>query len=351
MKAAVFTDIETLEIQEKDIPRAEPGQAVVKIERCGICGSDLHGYGHGTMYGVFYSPGVVMGHECSGVVAEVGEGVEDINVGDRVVIQPNGPCQTCDACLAGKSSLCANLISYVIGLTPAYDGAFAEYALVPKAAQMLLKLPDNVSFEEGALVEPLAVSLHGVRQSRFKPGDSTLVLGAGPIGLGVIQFLKLGGAGRIIVLEVSPERSALAREMGADVILNPQQDGEDAMMMEFHDLTGGLGVDVVYECVGVPWSFQNALNFMKPGGQVMILGVTMDPTPIDPAMFILKETEMKGCFGSTPLEFKMTLDLLAQKKINTRLLVTETIALEDIQEKGFQRLLKKKDAIKIMVKP
>lgn len=351
MKAAVYKDLQEITIEQKDKPQAEPGQAVIKVEYCGICGSDLHGYVHGPMYGIFYSPGVVLGHECSGVVHEVGEGVENVEVGDRVVVLPTGYCGTCEPCLEGKPALCTNVVSYIIGHTLANDGAYAEYLLVKNPSQMLHKLPDNVSFQEGALVEPLAVALHGVRQSRFKPGDVTAVIGAGPIGLGTIQFLKLGGAGKIIVLEISPERAEAAKTMGADVVLNPSAEGEGLAMVEFGDLTNGAGADIVYECSGVPWGFQNGQNLMKPGGQVMILGVMMEPVPLDPAMFILKETEMKGCFGYNVAEFKKIIDLLGQKKINIGPLISEVISLDDIQTDGFQRLLTSKEVVKILVRP
>jgi len=349
MKAAVYTDLEKITVADKPKPAPGPGQVLVKIERCGICGSDMHGYHTGPVLDLIYTFGTVMGHECSGVVAEVGEGVANFKPGDRVIVLPGATCGTCDTCLDGKSNICLNAIVNCVGLTAMGDGAFAEYMLVKSPAQMLYALPEGVSFEEGAIVEPLSTSLHGVRQSRFKPGDLTLVIGAGPIGLGTIQFLKIGGAGKIIVMEISPERSKAALELGADLVLNPETEGAN-LPVKFAELTAGLGADIVFECSGVPFGFQNSLNFVKYGGQVMVVGIAED-TIVSPLTVSLKEVEMKGSFAYTADEFKMVIGFLTQKKINTKSMISEVIRLDDIQEKGFQRLASSRDVVKILVRP
>ncbi|MEW6265965.1 MAG: zinc-binding dehydrogenase [Thermodesulfobacteriota bacterium] len=350
MKAAVFTEVQKVIVTNKPKPVPGPGQALVKVERCGICGSDLHGYLAGPVMEVFYAFGTVMGHECSGVVAEVGDGVSNVKTGDRVVIYPSAFCGACPPCLDGKTNICLNAVVHGIGLTTLGDGAFAEYLLITRPDQMLHKLPEGVTFEEGAIVEPLATSLHGVRKSRFKPGDVVVVIGAGPIGLGTIQFLKLGGAGKIITLEISPERTKAALELGADLVLNPQTEG-DFLAMKLAELTGGLGADIVFECSGVPFAFQNSINFIKPGGQVMVVGITEKDTPLSCVVFTIKEAEMKGCFAYTINEFKMVIDFIARKKINTAALISTVIALDDIQEKGFQRLAAARDLVKILIRP
>lgn len=349
MKVAVYSDLEKLSVANKPKPVPGPGEALVKIERCGICGSDLHGYQIGPVMDIIYGYGTVMGHECSGVVAELGQGVTNVKSGDRVIIRPGVACGECKPCLSGRPNICLNAIMDSVGLTTMGDGGFAEYMLIKKPAQMLFALPDSVSFEEGAIVEPLSTSLHGVRASRFKPGDLTLVIGAGPIGLGTIQFLKIGGAGKIIVMEVSAGRTQAALDLGADIVLNPQQEG-DFLSMKFSELTAGLGVDIVFECSGVPFGFQNSLNFVKYGGQVMVVGIAED-TVVSPLTISLKEVEMKGCFAYTPEEFQMVIDFLAQKKINSKPMIGEVISLDDIQEKGFQRLKTSRDVVKVLVRP
>ena len=198
MMVPVLTGLMRIEFREKPKPKVLPCDVLVRVECCGICGSDVHGYSNGMTVQL----GTVMGHECSGVVVEVGEEVKNVQPSDRVWVKPFTQCGECYWCKKGQYTRCLKIFERVMGLTPRYDGAFAEYVLIRHPDQMLFKLPPKVSFEEGALVEPLAISLHAVRSSRFRLGDRVVVVGAGTIGLGVIQFLKLAGANRIIVLEV-----------------------------------------------------------------------------------------------------------------------------------------------------
>ncbi|MBL7203191.1 MAG: zinc-binding dehydrogenase, partial [Desulfobacteraceae bacterium] len=217
----------------------------------------------------------------------------------------------------------------------------------PKA--MLFKLPEGVSFEEGALVEPLATSLHAVRMSRFGLGDNVVILGAGMIGLGVLQFVRLGGAGKTIVLEISEKKARIASEMGADAVLNPISEGE-GLREKIFELTGGVGADVVFECAGVPSTFQSCVTLVKSGGQVMLVGINDKEVPINPFYFVLWEVEMKGALGYYD-EFEHVIEYLDQKKISTELLISDTIPLADLVERGFSRLLSSQDMVKILVKP
>jgi len=346
MKVAVLSDIKKLTVEDRPKPEIEPGEALVKVEFCGICGSDVHSY----LNAVLFPVGTVMGHEASGVVAAVGDGVANVKPGNRVVIKPLSPCWLCDACKRGRANSCLKVFDRAIGERPDRDGAYAEYVRIPWPGEMLFHLPDNVSFEEGALVEPLATSLYGVRQSAFKPGDSVVVSGAGPIGVGTLQLVKLGGAGKIIVLEISAERSKIAQELGADAVLNPVAEGLE-LASKIADLTAGIGADILYECAGVPEALTNSINLIRSGGQVIVIGITEKDTPINPLTFVVKEVEMRGCIGYSAAEFKMVIDYLEKGKINTDLMISETIRLDDIEEKGFKRLLSLTDAVKILIKP
>lgn len=345
MKVPVLVALAKIEFQEKPRPKLEPGDVLVKVEYCGICGSDIHGYLNGIMVPV----GTVMGHECTGVVAEVGRDIQNFMVGERVVIKPFAQCGRCYWCQRGQYSLCPQGLGRAIGITLDHDGAFAEYIKIEFPDEMLFKLPGNVSFEEAALVEPLSTSLHGVRMSRFKPGDRVVVIGAGMIGLGVLQFLKLGGAGKIIVLEISSPKSRIAEELGADVILNPLSEGE-GLKDRIFSLTDGIGADLVFDCAGVPFSFQTSINYVKRGGQVMVVGINDKEVPINPFMFVILEVEMKGVMGSYD-EFKYVIEFLDKKRIKTDLLISDIISLVDLEEKGFKRLLASHDHVKILVKP
>ena len=345
MQVPVFTDLKKIEFQERPKPEVQSGDVLVRVEYCGICGSDVHGY----LNGIMVPKGTVMGHECSGVVAEVGEGVQGFASGDRVVVKPIPQCGECYWCQRGQYSLCPKAFERAIGITPANDGAFAEYIRIQYPNEMLFKLPDSVTLREAALVEPLATSLHGVRMSRFKPGDRVVVIGAGMIGLGVLQFLRLGGAGKIIVLEISREKLRLAQDMGADVVLDPVSEGE-ALREQIVDLTDGVGADVVFECAGVPIAFQTCIHYVKSGGQVMLLGINDKEVAINAFMMVLWEVEMKGVLGYYD-EFKYVIEFLEQKKINTEPLISDVIPLADVEGKGFRRLLASTDMVKILVKP
>ena len=345
MKVPVFVELQRIEFQERPKPEIKDDEVLLKVEYCGICGSDVHGYLNGIMVPI----GTVMGHECCGVVAEVGKSVQRFKPGDRVAVKPIPECKECYWCKKGQYSLCPKVFGRAIGITPNHDGAFAEYVRIEFPDEMLFKLPAKVSFKEAAVIEPLATSLHGVRLSRFKPGDRVVVIGAGMIGLGTLQFLKLGGAGKIIVLEISSKKSEIAQRLGADVVMNPISEGK-GLRERIFSLTDGIGADLVFDCAGVPFSFQNSINFVKSGGQVMVVGINDKEVAINPFMMVLWEVEMKGVLGYYD-EFKYVIDFLEQKRINTELLVSDIISLADIEEKGFKRLISSKDIVKILVKP
>jgi 2-desacetyl-2-hydroxyethyl bacteriochlorophyllide A dehydrogenase len=345
MRVPVFADLRKIEYQEKPRPEAGPTDVLIKVEYCGICGSDVHGY----MNGVLVTPGTVMGHECSGVVAEVGREATNFQPGDRVAVKPIPQCKTCYWCQRGQFSLCPSAFERAIGILPGNDGGFAEYVKIQYPDEMLFKLPPNVSFEQGALVEPLATALHTVRMSRFKLGDRVVIIGGGMIGLGVLQFLRRAGAGKIVVLEISEEKSRIARELGADVVINPDPTDE-SVREHISDLTDGLGADIVYECAGVPYGFQNALYFARKGGQVMVVGINEKEVAINPFMMVLWEVEMKGVLGYYD-EFTYVIEFLERGGINTDVLISDIISVDDLEEKGFKRLLASHDDIKILVRP
>lgn len=286
---------------------------------------------------------------CAGVVAGVGDGIRNVETGDRVVVKPLAQCGECYWCLRGQHSLCPGVMERSIGLTPIYDGAFAEYVRIPHPDEMLFNLPPTVSLEEAALIEPLAPSLHSVRLSRFKPGDRAVIIGTGTIGLGVLQFLKLGGATRIIVLEPSAVKSELAGKMGADTVLNPGSRQED-LTKEIFGLTDGVGADIVFECAGVPVAFQACEQYVKSGGQVMLLGINDREVTVNPFMTVIREVEMKGAAAYYD-EFPYVIEFLEKKKLDTASMISDVIPLGDLVEKGFRRLLSSGDLVKVLVKP
>jgi 2-desacetyl-2-hydroxyethyl bacteriochlorophyllide A dehydrogenase len=345
MKAAVLTDLETISFLNKPVPEIGPGEVLLKVEYCGICGSDVHAYSNGVAMQV----GTVMGHECSGVVSQVGANIQNVRLGDRVWVKPGAPCGECYWCRKGKYMYCPQGFERAMGLTPKYDGAFAEYVLVRYPHEMLFKLPSNVSFEEAALIEPLSVALHGVKVSRFKMGDRVVIVGAGMIGLGVLQYVRLGGAEKIIVLEKSQRKFQISKLIGADVVLDPVSEG-DNLPRRIFELTNGIGADVVFECSGATSALQNTINYVSSGGQIILIGLHEKELPFNFWTLLHREVELKGSLGFIN-ECDDVLRNLKAKKIRTDNLISDVISLADIEEKGFKRLLSSQDIVKILVRP
>jgi (R,R)-butanediol dehydrogenase/meso-butanediol dehydrogenase/diacetyl reductase len=214
---------------------------------------------------------------------------------------------------------------------------------------MLFRLPDEVSFEEAVFTESLATSLHGVRRSGFRPGDSAVVIGAGTIGLGVIQFLRIGGARRIIVVEPSAKKRELALKMKADLVLDPMAEtGETQRRVSY--ATCGLGADHVFECAGAPQALQTSLDLARKGGQVMLIGVSEKEVDIRPLLLCVRELSLKGVFGYYD-EFPMVIDFIQQGRIDTASMLSDVISLEQIEDRGFRRLVGNADLVKIAVVP
>jgi threonine dehydrogenase-like Zn-dependent dehydrogenase len=346
MRVPVLLGPEKIEWRDKPNPVIGPGEVMVKVEYCGICGSDAHGYEKGNVIPV----GTVMGHEFSGVVAKAGDDVRDFRPGDRVVVKPFVDPESSPGPQKPIKDL-SQLLETAIGISPKHDGAFAEYVGIPHPDGMLFRLSPHVSSTEAALVEPLAVSLHGVRLSKLKPGARTVVIGSGMIGLGVLQFLKLGGAGRIIVLEISPYRSRIAQKMGADVILNPVAESEGNVKEKILDLTDGLGADIIFECSGASAGLQNSIRYVRRGGRVVVIGLHETEVPFDFFWMLHWEVEMKGSLGYDYDEFKYVIEFLEKKRLHTESLITDIIPLQDLEERGLKRVLSSRDVVKILVKP
>lgn len=334
MKAAVVrqTDIRVENVPQ---PQAGPGEVVIQVKYCGICGSDVHRFSAGG-----FPEGAVIGHEPYGVVTAVGEGVTGWQGGERVVVIAYDPCRQCRWCQQGEYQLCLN--KYWIGLG-AHPGAFAEY--VQARSTMLLRVPDAVSDRAAALTEPLAVALHAVRTAHINLGDTAVVIGAGPIGLLVTQCLRVAGARAVGVIEGAPGRAELAARLGADEVFTPGQDGWVAAVVR----SLGTEPDVVFECAGAVQTLQDAAELVRPHGKIMLVGVSMEPAPIIPIVWGRKEAELKACIAYRD-EFPLALELLARDKVDVDSLISAVIPLPDIGPtvKGLQ---KPHDQIKVLVEP
>lgn len=348
MKAVRWHNVKDLRVEDIQEPVATKGKVKIKVEWAGICGSDLHEYVAGPIFIPVGTPHalsgdkapIVMGHEFSGRIVEVGEGVHTLQVGDRVVVEPILSCGECPACRKGKYNLCEKMGFH--GLSGG-GGGFSEFTTVD--AHMVHKIPDELSFEQGALVEPAAVALHAVRLSKLKAGDKAAVFGVGPIGLLVIEALKAAGAAEIYAVELSEERKQKAEELGA-IVLDPSKVD---VVAELHRLTDG-GVDVAFEVTGVPQVLQQTIDATNLEGEVIIVSIWEKEASLKPNNLVLKERSMKGIIAYRDI-FPAVIELMKQGYFSADKLVTKRIKLDDIVSEGFEALLKEKSHVKILVKP
>jgi (R,R)-butanediol dehydrogenase/meso-butanediol dehydrogenase/diacetyl reductase len=299
-------------------PRAGAGEVVLKVHDCGICGSDLHA----CQYGFGMPPGSIMGHEFCGEVYEVGAGVRGYEVGERVAALPFVMCGECERCKRGLEIHCHNLKGLGLGQLP---GAYAEFVTCNQVS--LFKLPDNVSSRDGALVEPLSVGLHGVKRSGVGAGATAIILGAGPIGLAALTWAKAKGA-TVVVSELATGRGELARKLGADVVVNPNDTNPADKVREMT----GRSPDLVFECIGVKGTLEKAINMVGPRGQVVVVGVCMEPDTIQPLACIMKEVSVNFVLGYDRADFDDTIEALKTGRIKPQPMVTDIIQVDQVPE-------------------
>ena len=330
------------DVRYEDIPEPSPGpgQVKVKIHLAGICGTDLKEYEAGPgMIAVDKVP-ITLGHEFAGTVVEVSKGVTNFKVGERVTGVGYWFCGECYYCKRSMYNLCIN--GGFTGLT--VDGCMAEYLIAPSYA--VYKLPDSVSDEVGALVEPLAVTIHAVRQGNVRPGDKVAIVGAGTIGLCTLLTARAAGASEVYVVDKIKGRIKLALAMGATAVINPN-DGDPVKLIA--NLTDGLGVDVSFECVGHPDTPQLSVDLVRKGGTTVIVGVFEKPSSFHFQSVMFNQKTIVG----SPIyvhEAKTAIALLADKRIDPRRLITSKVPLKDAVSMGFEKLIaNKEENIKVLL--
>jgi (R,R)-butanediol dehydrogenase/meso-butanediol dehydrogenase/diacetyl reductase len=333
MKAVTFQALHTpLAFETLPDPAPEAGEVVIKVGRCGICGSDLH-MTEDPAYGCRH--GDVLGHEFAGEVVALGREVESLKAGDFVSVIPLKSCGQCDHCRKGEVQWCGQF-----GLQ---GGGYAEYAVT--RPNQCVKLGTDVSLADGAIVEPLAVALHGVNLSGLKAGDKVLVLGAGPIGLAVAFWAKRLGAAKVAVQDIADFQQQRALDMGADVFV---VDPEDPV----GSAEAGLGgkADIVFECVGLPGLIAQGVEQVKPRGTILLLGLCTRPDTFNSFAMLSKEVRLVTSAFFTVPEYEASLGALAAGAIEPRLLVTDTISLADTPE-VFESLKHRTSQCKVLIAP
>jgi (R,R)-butanediol dehydrogenase/meso-butanediol dehydrogenase/diacetyl reductase len=333
MKAVTFQALHTpLAFESLPDPTPGEGQVVVKVGRCGICGSDLH-MTEDAAYGCQH--GDVLGHEFAGEVVALGRGAEGLKTGDLVSVIPLKSCGHCEHCRRGEVQWCAEF-----GLQ---GGGYAEYALT--RPNQCVRLPADLSLADGAIVEPLAVALHGVNLSGLKKGDTVLVLGAGPIGLAVAFWARRLGAAKVAIQDIAEFQKSRALEMGADAFVvdpaDPVGSAERAL---------GGQADVVFECVGVPGLIAQAVEQVRPRGTILLLGLCTRPDTFNSFAMLSKEVRLVTSAFFTVPEYRASLDALAQGAIEPRLLVTDTVSLAETPE-VFESLKHRTHQCKVLIAP
>lgn len=350
MKVAAFYGKGDLRVEERPVPKAGPNQLVVKIDYVGICGTDVEFYDSGAVPPFVQLP-MVLGHENCGTVVEVGQGVTDYKVGDKLLCGPPSACaDMCPSCQKGETNICINGFPSTAGIGGP-DGGYSEYFLVRDVAHtMLAKVPDGVDPKDAVLFDVICVSLHGIRKSRFKVGDNVVVSGAGPVALAAIQFLKAGGANKIIVLGTTSEKEPLLKSYGADYFINARECGDIGGEIK-KTLGSPVGADVVFECAGNMNSLTNCIyQCVKPGGQVLVLGTIQQPMNIVPGSFSIFEPDIQFSFVYTEQDVRIYLEMLASGKVSFPEMVTGIVSLDECVDKYIANP-DKKGQLKVLIDP
>jgi len=318
MKVAIFEGKEKITIKDGVKPEIKSDEVLIQVKKVAICGSDVGSYESGGPY----LPGKIIGHEFSGVLVEIGENVKKLKEGMKVTVNPQIPCYECYYCLHDQENMC-KLQNFAYGTTE--NGAMREFINVK--AERVHILPDNVTYEEGATVEPLSVAVYAVQQSGFQLGQNAAVIGAGPIGLMTIQVLRSAGANKIYVLEPVESKQKIAMELGADKAFLPKA------WNKIVRLTDRLGPDHVYDCVGLSSTFTTALQLIKKGGNITLIGIHASTLEINNILLMATNNiSVRGVYGYNQDIYKTAINLYAQKKIRVDPMITNRIRLEQVPE-------------------
>lgn len=342
MRAARFKEPGLpMEIDEIPDPAPGPGEVLLRVRGCGICGSDLHV----TEVPGLVAPGTVMGHEFAGEIVAVGRGATGPNgpwhEGDRVCTMPGISCGHCSTCATGDVMGCEKLRGTGFG---DIGGGFAEYALAGDS--MTFRLPESLATEDGAMVEPLAVGLHAVKLAAPAAGDDVLILGAGPVGLAIALWSKHLGAREVVVSDPVAHRRARALELGATAEIDP---AAEELLPTFTRLTGSAP-GMIFECVGRPGMLQECAGIARRGGRILSAGMCMQPDSVMPMVLGVKELSVQFCAYYRREDFALTIDLLGAGRIDASAMVTDRVSLDDLPS-AFEALRTPQQQCKVIVQP
>lgn len=320
MKSAVFYKKEDLRTEEIGIPEPKEDEVLIKVRACGICGTDMHIF-DGDEGAAATPPGTVLGHEFSGEIVKTGKNVKGLGIGDKVCVDPNKLCGICDFCRGGVGHFCTD----ITGIGTTVNGGFAEYCAVP--VSQVYKFSGNITYAEAAMTEPVACCLHGIDMCGIKCGDTAAVIGAGMIGLIMLQLAKLCGAKKLIVLEPIAEKREAAERLGADITIDPVNEDAEAALRE----AGIDQIDVVIECVGKISTLETGVKIAGKKATLMMFGLTKpnDELKIKPFEIFKKELTLKSSYIN-PYTQKRALELIASGRIDVSSMIYKVISLNEL---------------------
>ena len=343
MKAAVLVRPGEIELRELPIPSTGDREALVRVRAVGLCGSDVHYYQHGKIGPYVVEKPIILGHEAAGEVVAVGREVRGLRVGQRVAIEPGATCGICAYCKSGRYNLCPEVRFLA---TPPVDGAFCEYIAVRE--DWLHPVPEDMSFERAALVEPLSVGLHAVRRGEVGTGDTVVIVGMGPIGMFTLLAARKAGAARIIGIDLEPFRLERALRMGATDVVNPR-DGDAGEAVR--RLTGGRMADVAVETAGSGRAVQTALRLVRRGGKVVLVGLPQEEeTPLGVPYIVDNEIDIRGVFRYHNT-YPTGVAIMAERGVDLEPVITDRMTLEETPLAFEKAIREKHRTLKIVITP
>lgn len=349
MLCAVMYGVGDVRIESRPVPQPAPDEVLVRIQRVGVCGSDVHYFKHGRIGDFVVEEPMILGHESAGVVEAMGSAADKLAPGDRVSIEPGYTCGECFYCKTGHYNLCPNVFFMA---TPPIDGAFCEYVAWP--TDLVFQLPEGLSFDEGAMMEPLSVGLWAVKRGEVAPGCSVAVFGCGPIGLLTLQAAKAAGATTLIAVDIEERRLQHARRLGATHVINDRQGSSVDRIREIASGLHGFGrehsgVDVAFETAGAVAATRNALAVTRPGGVAVLVGLPPESmVEIDLVAAASKEIDIRGQFRYAN-RYPPAIALAAEGRIDVASLVTHHFPLDNVAEALQFADEHKAESLKVMV--